>query len=144
MTTRIALGCLGFGCLAYGVFRYLSLDLPTDSTVGLMLWLAIGVVVHDLVIAPVVFAVGWSLSRVVPPRWLGPIQLLLAAAALTTAFGAVLVWREGTARSPSLALLEQNYAQNLAIVLAGQSVLIGLALLVRTARHRAATKSRPA
>ncbi len=56
MTARLALGGLGVLLAAYGVFRLL--ELGWDNLVATVVWLAGGVLLHDVVLAPLTVARG--------------------------------------------------------------------------------------
>ena len=64
MRTRLLLGLVGVLAAAFGVLRFLQLDLPDVVDAGI--WLVGGVLVHDVVLAPLTVAVTVLLSRVLP------------------------------------------------------------------------------
>ena len=65
MTTRLGLGALGVLGGVYGAFLLLSRQQLGDW-VEVGIWFAAGVVLHDLVLAPLVLLVGAGLARTLP------------------------------------------------------------------------------
>lgn len=93
---RLALGVLGVAVAAYGAW----LLLPRQDGAALLevaIWFAVGVVVHDLLLAPVLGLVGLALPRVLPPVARGPVvagavvlgTVTLVAVPVLGRFGAV-------------------------------------------------------
>lgn len=73
--------------------------------------------VHDLVLAPVVLVMGWTLSRVVPARLRAPLQGGLFCTAVVVAIAYPFVRGFGRiATNPSA--LSRNYAHGLLVTLA--------------------------
>ena len=58
---------LGVGCGVWGV--WLMRDFTREQLTSEAFWLAGGVVLHDAVLAPVVVALGYVASRVLPAHW---------------------------------------------------------------------------
>lgn len=138
MKTRLCLGAVGAAAMAYGGYRYLTLQLPADDQIRLVIWLAVAVLVHDAVLAPLVVALDWAIRRVFrrATAVAATVQALLVAGGLTSALGGVLIWRARSPHAAPLALLQQNYVANLGIVLVVQAALVVLAVLVAGARAR--------
>jgi hypothetical protein len=114
--TRPLIGAAGVGLLGYGIVRIFT-DAKDTKPAALLRWLVGALLVHDLLIAPVVLGIGWLLTRFVPPRARRYLQAGLICGGLVSAYGVLLIWRQGKAAA-SLALLRQDYLRNLLIVLA--------------------------
>ena len=113
---RLLIGAAGVGLLGYGIVRIFT-DAKDTKPAALLRWLLGALLVHDLLIAPVVLGIGWLLGRFVPPRARRYLQAGLICGGLVSAYGVLLIWRQGKAAA-SLALLQQDYLRNLLIVLA--------------------------
>lgn len=113
---RVLLGTIGVAAIGYGALRILT-DAKDTKPLALVKWLIGSLLVHDLLIAPVVVGLGWLLVRFVPPRARTFVQAGLVTGGLVGALGVVLVWRQGKSSARSLALLQQNYAANLLVLL---------------------------
>ena len=136
---RGGLGVLGILAAAWGL-HLLWVDRPYIKTLNFGEWLISGVLLHDLIIANVVLLVGWLLAKLLPPHLRGYVQGALVVIALVGSVAFFVIWRQGTASSPALALLRQDYEANFGIIAAVVVVCTALlyALSLRTMR-----KSRP-
>ena len=131
---RIGLAVAGLGLAAYGLFRLLT-QIPPSSLVTLALWLAAALVLHDGVLAPTVVGTGWVLRRLVPDRGRRYLQAGLIVAGLITVVAAPMIALRGS--QPAVkALLLQNYAANLVVLLAGLAGVLLLAYAVQVRRDR--------
>ncbi|HSB88233.1 MAG TPA: hypothetical protein VLD86_18100, partial [Ilumatobacteraceae bacterium] len=92
--------------------------------------------VHDLVIAPLLFVVAWSIGKVVPATARGPVRAAAAATALYIAIAYPLIRRWGR-RPTNSSTLPLNYGRNLAIVIAAVWLLAGVVIV-----HRVRAKGR--
>ena len=106
----------GWGLIAVGVIGMFA---QRDRTEPLQLVrYVIGfLLVHDLVVAPVVIAGGWVVSRFVPPAVRGPLRGALALSALIVAFSWPLLRRYGEHATNDSAL-PLDYGRTVPIVLA--------------------------
>jgi hypothetical protein len=118
----VAIGS-GVVLATYGAVRLLT-DVPGASLLRLAVWLAGAVVLSDLVISPLVVAVGVALRRWLPDRGRRYLQAFLIMAAMITVVAAPLIYRQGSA-PPEKALLNQDFGLNLAILL-GLAALLSL------------------
>ena len=136
-------GVAGAGLALFGVFRLLT-EIPALSLLGLAGWLVAALVLHDGMLAPLTAAVGAVLTRHVPPRLRRYLSGGLVTAAAVTVIALPLIARAGS-QPPQKALLRQNYAVNLAILLglvAGGAAVLYLLRVLRD--HRASdTNGRP-
>jgi hypothetical protein len=113
---RVLLGTIGTAAIGYGALRILT-DSKDTKPIALLKWLIGSLLVHDLLIAPVVVGIGWLLTRFVPARARTFVQAGLVTGGLVGALGVLLIWRQGKSSARSLALLQQNYAANLLVLL---------------------------
>jgi hypothetical protein len=121
---RIALAAAGILLAAFGVFR-LATQVPASDLIVLALWLVGALVVHDGILSPVVVAVGALVARV-PPRARRYLQGALIAGAFVSVIALPMIYRRNS-QPPSKAILQQNFAVNLTILLA--IIAVGSVLL---------------
>lgn len=135
---RVLIGA-GGGLLAlYGVFRLVT-GVPLVDLLILAGWLAGALVLHDGILAPLSGAVGLATTRLVPPRLRRYLQGALVAGAAVTVIALPLIARRGS-QPPQKALLRQDYAANLGMLL-GMIAAGAVALyLLRVVRDRWATQ----
>jgi hypothetical protein len=127
----VLLALAGAGAAAWGVL--LLLDRPDDLP-SVLVWAAGGVLVHDLLLAPVVVVVGAVLARVLPAGARVAVLLLLAGWALVGAAVAnVLSGQGGKPDNPSL--LTGSYGTAWAGVTAVVAVVV-VGLVLRGRRRR--------
>jgi hypothetical protein len=102
----LLLGVLGVGGAAYGVVELL--DLGLDNLGATAIWLVGGVVLHDVVLAPLTIAVvalvAATLRRPVP----GPVATAAVVLASVTVVAIPVLGRFG-ARADNPTLLDRNY-----------------------------------
>ncbi|WP_181770502.1 hypothetical protein [Amycolatopsis pittospori] len=103
-TLRLLLFLPGLAALAWGAVLFAEYAFPLRPDVfGTLGWLAGGPLVHDLLVAPLVGAVGLALSTFLPARWKTPV---ITGAVLTGVLGLIafpLLWRPfGGAQNPGL------------------------------------------
>jgi hypothetical protein len=136
MMGRVALGAAGVALIGFGAFRLLT-EIPEPALVGLAIWLAVAVVLHDGVLAPVVALVGAAVNRLVPPRLRRYVSGALGAGAGISIITVPLALRQGT-QPAAKALLQQRYAVHLAwlwAVIGALAALLYVARVVRDARR---------
>jgi hypothetical protein len=93
--------------------------------------------VHDLVIAPLLFVGAWAIGKVVPPVGRGPIRAAAAASAVYVALAYPLIRRWGR-RPTNSSTLPLDYGRNLAIVLGGVWLVAAIAVTRRWLQSRGA------
>lgn len=110
---RIVLGAAGVAVIGYGL-----LGLPTQlgpaQLLGLLLWLAVAVLLHDGVIVPLATVAGAGLTRMgsrLRPASTAIIRGALLTGAVVTLIAGVLLKAQSVARNTSA--LEADYAANL-------------------------------
>jgi hypothetical protein len=80
---RPSLILVGAGILLFGVYGLLTAkEINQPLYVGE--WLIGGVVLHDVVIAPLVFTMGWAAARTTTPRVRRALAAVLVVAGTTT------------------------------------------------------------
>jgi hypothetical protein len=89
-----------------------------------------GALIHDLILAPLLLAVGVAIARIVPPRLRAIVQAALIVSGSLVLFAYPLVRGYAHAlHNPSS--LPHNYTANLAVVLAAVWVVAALAIVLR-------------
>jgi hypothetical protein len=103
---RLLLGAAGVVASGYGV--WLLLGSGWDDTLATGMWLAGGVVAHDLLVAPATIGVGVLLARRVPERW-GASVIAGTVVVATVTLAAVPVLGRFGARPDNPTLLDRDY-----------------------------------
>jgi hypothetical protein len=126
---RLFAACLvvGGAFIAFGVYSLLRKPVPPRE---FAIWLGGGIVAHDLIAAPLVFAVGYALRRLLPGWALAPVQAGLIATAVLALFTVPSLGVPHNAFNPSR--LPNHYNRNLAVLVA----LVWLAVLGGLVRAR--------
>ncbi len=103
-TLRLLLFLPGLGALAWGAVLFAEYAFPLRPDVfGTLGWLAGGPLVHDLLVAPLVGAVGLALSRFLPEHRRTPVKTGAVLTGVLTLLAVPLLWRPfGGARNPGL------------------------------------------
>jgi hypothetical protein len=112
---RVVLVAVGVAIGAYGAV--LLWDNPPVIIMRILVWALAGVVLHDLVFAPVCVALGFAARRLIPGKWWPPV----AAAALCSVvlvFLAIPVYGKPGLRPDNMTVLDRNYPLGLWISLA--------------------------
>ena len=120
MRARLLLGGLGVLVGLYGAYLLLSRQ-DTDQLVSAAIWLASGVVLHDVVLAPLVLLLVVVGARVVPGGFRAPAAAGLIVLGTVTVMAIPVLGRFG-ARPDNPTLLDRDYTL-------GWLVLAGLVLL---------------
>lgn len=134
MRARIALAAAGLFLLLYGAFRLVT-QVPHAELIVLAFWLVGALVIQDGILSPLVVSVSWVLARAVPPRARRYLQFALIAGGLVTVVALPMIHRQKVGPAQK-ALLRQNFAANLTIILAVIAVVTLAAYAVRVARDR--------
>jgi hypothetical protein len=138
---RIVLAVAGVSLGTLGVGRLLT-QIPSHSLVLLVAWLIGAIIVHDGIVSPLVLTIGWLLRRFVPDRSRGYLQAGLIMGALVTIIAIPMIHLRNS--QPAVkAILRQNFAGNLTLLLgiiaAGTLVLYA----IRVARDQSRSTSPP-
>ncbi len=116
---RTFLGSVGVVVASYGGWLVIS-DTDRSALVEVAIWLAAGVILHDLVLTPVVLAVVWAGARVLPAAARAPAAVGLLVLGSVSLVAIPVLGRFGEVPSDPTHL-DRNY-------LAGWSVIAGLVL----------------
>ena len=136
MITRIILIVVGLGFLVLGG-ALLWQNIPHDTYLNLGIWLAGGLIAHDLLLAGLVAGGGWFVSKYVPGRVRPYVQSgAIVAGCVIVMSIPVLIAGGRTPSNPSL--LPLNYWLNLAIVLGIIALVTAVVAFVRLRRPSAA------
>lgn len=135
---RRALGALGVLVAAYGAWLLVSRE-AAHRLVEVGLWLGAGVLLHDVVLAPLVLLGTALAARVLPAAWRSPAVVVLVVLGAVTLLAVPVLGRFG-ARADNTTLLDRDYTTGWLLV-AGL-VVLGAALgavlgpVLRAARRR--------
>ncbi len=125
--TAVGTAIIVFGI--YGVLKDSSLTVPGS----LVKWLIGGLLIHDLVIAPLVILAGLGLRRVLPGRLRGPVQAALALAGVLVLLSVPVIGAYGNTGDNPTVIYSHHYTRALLILLA--ILLLGAVLgVLRTLR----------
>jgi hypothetical protein len=134
---RIILAIAGIALGAFGVLR-LATEIPLHNLLILSVWLVAALIIHDAVMEPSVFGVGWLLRRYVPDRGRRYVQIALIMIVLVAVIAVPMIFLRGS-QPMEKALLLRNYGANLILII-GIIAVIGLILYaVQVARDRGTT-----
>jgi predicted neutral ceramidase superfamily lipid hydrolase len=125
---------IGGAIMAFGVRGALA-GLGAHRSLELAEWVVGLDVAHDLLLAPVVVAVGLFLAWLVPATIAGPVRAAVAISGLVVLFSVPLItaWGRHPANSSTLPL---NYAHSVLIVLGLIWFTAATVIIVRMARNR--------
>jgi hypothetical protein len=130
---RLVLGAAGGLLTAFGVFRLVT-EVPGRGLLGLAVWLAGALVLHDAVLSPAVLGIGAGLRKV-PARGRTYLQGALIAGGTVTVVAVPMIYLGGS--QPRVkALLTQDYRVNLALLLVVIAAAVLSAYLLRIVRDR--------
>ncbi|HYR17537.1 MAG TPA: hypothetical protein VEQ67_25480 [Mycobacterium sp.] len=115
MIARVTLVVLGLVVGVYGAV--LVLDNPPVIIIRIVVWALVGIVLHDLVFAPICVALGFAGRRLISGRWWPPIALA-ALCSVVLVFLAVPVYGKPGMRPDNMTVLDRNYELGLWISLA--------------------------
>lgn len=130
---RVILGAAGVLLALFGVLRLVT-EISIGDLAVLGIWLVGALVIHDGILSPVVIAVGWAISRVVPDRARRFLQFALIVGALVTVVAIPLIYRQDT-QPESEALLRQQYGSNLTVLLGTIAAITLVMYAVQVARR---------
>ena len=132
MRLRVALGAGGAVAAAYGAFLLLSRQAFGDW-VEVAAWLAVGVVLHDGVLAPLAIGAGLLVSRAVPVAAHAPLAVGAVVLATSTLLAVPVLGRFG-ARADNPTLLDRDYVVGWLILVALVTLGVVAGTLVRSRR----------
>ena len=108
MTAGVALGCYG---------AVLLWDNPPVVLLRIVMWAAVGVVVHDFVFAPLCAALGLAWRQLIPTGWQSPVAVAALCSVVLAAL-AVPVYSKPGMRPDNATVLDRDYSMGLWISLA--------------------------
>jgi hypothetical protein len=111
---RVVLIVLGLILGVYGAV--LVWENPPVIIMRIVVWALVGVVLHDLVFAPVCVALGFAGRRLIPGRWWPPIAVA-AFCSVVLVFLAIPVYGKPGIRPDNMTVLDRNYPLGLSISL---------------------------
>ncbi len=129
--TRLFLGAVGIVLVAVGVFHLMGSAF--SDLLAIIVFLAGGVVAHDLVVAPLVVLVGALLVPRLSVRWRAPVVVGLVVVLSVTLVGVPVLGRFG-AKPDDPWLLPRSYGVLWLAFAALVAVLVAVAALVRRRR----------
>lgn len=107
IATRVSLAALGVAVIAYGAFLLYHFQTP-GRVLEVGVWAALGVVLHDGVLAPLALGLGWFARRKLSGRVAASVTVAFTVIATTAVSGfAVLTRSHGG--GPNHTLLDRNY-----------------------------------
>jgi hypothetical protein len=112
---RVVLVMLGVALGAYGAV--LLWENPPVIIMRILVWAAVGVLLHDLVFAPLCVAMGFAARRLIPGKWWPPIAVA-AFCSVVLVFLAIPVYGKPGMRPDNMTVLDRNYPLGLWISLA--------------------------
>jgi hypothetical protein len=127
----VALAALGLGAGLYGVWSLREVDL--GDWWSLLAFLGGGVLVHDVVLAPVVVVLGVLAARLAPAAWRAPMAVGLVVWGSLTIMAIPVLGRFG-ALADNPTLLDRPYLASWAIGTALVAVAVALTGVVRARR----------
>jgi hypothetical protein len=131
-----AVGAAVMAFAARGILQ----DAGATNPPGLARWLIGGLLVHDLVVAPITTAVAIGLHRWAPAWWRGPVMVTLAGTAVLVLFSWPLL--RGYGRRPAnLSALPHDYGRTVAMLLIGGWSVTAAVVAVRAVRRRVEARS---
>lgn len=121
---RILLAAAGLALIGFGLLG-LPTQLGPEQLLGLLVWMAVGILIHDGVIVPLTTLAGAGLTRAgarLRPASGAVLRGGLLTGALVTLIAGLLLRAQSVARSTSV--LEANYAANLLWFWAALAVVV--------------------
>ncbi|MFJ5219898.1 hypothetical protein ACIP98_35040 [Streptomyces sp. NPDC088354] len=132
---RGALGVAGVAAMSLGAALVLT-DRRIGSPVGVLIWLAAAVVVHDGVLVPLVLGIG----ALLPLRARRPLRTGLLTAGCLTAVALPVMLRQGRGANPSV--LPLDYVGNWGLAMGVVVVATGCGVVLARVRQRRAAARR--
>jgi hypothetical protein len=137
---RVVLVVLGVLIGAYGAV--LVWENPPVIIMRILVWGLVGLVLHDLVFAPVCVALGFAARRLIPARWWPPIAVA-AFCSVVLVFLAIPVYGKPGMRPDNMTVLDRNYPLGLWISLGIVWACVPLYYLAARLRTRAGRDGDP-
>lgn len=140
---RAGLGVLGVLLAAYGAWLLLSRQ-STAGNLDAVLWLAGGVVVHDLLLAPAVLVLCAVAARLLPPVARPAAAAGLVVLGSLTVLAVPFLGGWGRANAPeNETLLDRDYSAGYLALVATVIIVVVVPVLLATVRRRRAGPDAP-
>ena len=133
---RIILAVSGILLGLFGIFRLIT-QFPGPSLLPLGIWLVAALIIHDSLLSPAVVGLGWVLRRFVPDRERRYLQVWLIMSALVVVIALPMIYLRGS-QPAAKAILLQDYAANLGLIVGALGVATLAAYGIRVYRDRSA------
>jgi hypothetical protein len=137
---RVVLAAFGVVIGSYGVV--LLWDNPPVIIMRILVWAVVGVVLHDLVFAPMCVALGFAGRRLIPGKWWPPVAVA-ALCSVVLVFLAIPVYGKPGMRPDNITVLDRNYPLGLWISLSIVWACVPLYCLASHLRVRLDPGNRP-
>ena len=112
---RVILMVVGVVLGGYGAL--LLWENPPVIIMRILVWALVGVVLHDLVFAPLCVALGFAGRRLIPGKWWWPPVTVAAFCTVVLVFLAIPVYGKPGMRPDNMTVLDRNYPLGLWISL---------------------------
>ncbi len=113
---RLLLIVVGVLTVGYGVAQ--MWDFARADQVSIVLWLALGLIAHDAIIAPVALGVAWLVRRVLPRDWWKPVLLALAYTNILLLLALPVILPRPAGQYPdNPTVLDRNYGLGLTVAI---------------------------
>jgi hypothetical protein len=126
---RVVVGAAGVLVAAYGALLALTRQEP-GQLVEVAVWLAAGVLVHDVLLSGALLVAGLAGRRLVPPVWRTPATVALVVWGSVTLVAVPVLGRFG-ARTDNPTLLDRPYAVSWLVLLVATVAVVVVVGLVR-------------
>ena len=136
---RVVLVALGLIVAGYGAV--LLWENPPVIIVRILVWALVGIVLHDLVFAPVCVALGFAGRRLIPGMWWPPIAIG-ALCSVVLVLLAVPVYSKPGMRPDNMTVLDRDYPLGLWISLAAVWLCVLMYFLAVRLRSRSLPRFR--
>jgi len=130
---RLALGAVGVALIGVGAWQLVGTSLP--DLVNIVVFLAAGVIGHDLVVAPLVVLAGALVVPLLPTRWRAPVVVGLVVLLTVTVTAVPVLGRFG-AKPDDPGLLNRPYGMLWLMFALTVLVVVTATVLRRSGRAR--------
>jgi hypothetical protein len=133
--TAVRVVLIAVGVMVVGYGAVLLWENPPVIILRIVVWALVGIVLHDLVFAPLCVALGFASRRLIPGRWGAPIAVA-AFCSVVLVFLAIPVYGKPGMRPDNMTVLDRNYSLGLWISLAAVWACVPLYYLATRLRGR--------
>ncbi|BDZ42478.1 hypothetical protein GCM10025865_17770 [Paraoerskovia sediminicola] len=122
---RTAFAVVGVAMLAWGVYLGIT-RVPSSQWLGVLVWLAGGIVVHDVILAPIGILVGLLVLPRVPASWRPALRGGMLALGVLAIFAVALFFGAAGRRNPSAVPQDPVAAVVVALVVIAVGVVVAI------------------